>query len=112
MKTSTIRIYYRLAGYTYLGAFGFAGMATFMYLHTHWQAYRVRTITAAAARGILEPVGILRKELKKSGMDVQLPDFEIETENRGVRRKSTFRLVDGKVELVKEIEEQKEENAS
>jgi hypothetical protein len=43
-------------------------------------------------------------------MDVQLPDFEIKSENRGVTRKSMFRLVDGKVELVKEIEEQKEEN--
>jgi hypothetical protein len=82
-----------------------------MYLHTHWQAYRVRMITAAAARGILEPVGTLLKELKKSGMDVQLPDFEIESENKGVRRKSTFRLIDGQVKPVEEIEEEIEEKS-
>lgn len=33
----------------------------------------------------------------------QLPDFELEAENnRGVRNKYAFRLVDGKVEMVKE----------
>jgi hypothetical protein len=91
------------------------GVDALLYFQTSWQAYRLRKITTAAAQGILEAVGGLLKELQSSEGDVNLPDFEFEAGNdRGVKNKYLFRLVDGKVQLVKEeparkIEENKPE---
>jgi hypothetical protein len=118
MRTSIKRKYYLyFVALEWAGPLvgGFVGVNALLYFQTSWQAYRLRKITTAAAQGILEPVGGLLKELQSSEGDVNLPDFEFEAGNdRGVKNKYSFRLVDGKVQLVKEeparkIEENKPE---
>ena len=106
MRTSIMRKYYFYfvtLKYARPLVAGFAGINAIFYFQTSWQSYRLRKITTAAAQGILEPVGALLKELQSSEVEGKLPDFEFEAENdRGVRNKYAFRLVDGKVQLVKE----------
>jgi hypothetical protein len=106
MRTSITRKYYLyFVALKYAGPVvaGFAGINAILYFQTSWQSYQLRKITTAAAQGILEPVGALLKELQSSEVEGKLPDFEFEAENdRGVRNKYAFRLVDGKVQLVKE----------
>lgn len=105
MKVSTIRRFYR--GAVSIGSIGLGlgGTATFFHLSTHYEAYRERKLTAAAAEGLLVTAANVAKDLQKSGVDFDMSDLEIEDG----KRKSTFRLVDGKVELVEETDVTKEE---
>jgi hypothetical protein len=105
MRTSILRKYYLsffLLKYAGPSVVVFTAVNAMLYFQTSWQSYRLQKITTAAAQGILEPVGVLLKELQNSE-EGKLPDFELEAENaRGVKNRYTFRLVDGKVEMVKE----------
>jgi hypothetical protein len=52
------------------------------------------------------------EDLQKSGLDLHMPDLVIESERRQSRKRSSFRLVDGKVELVSVTDPTEEDTSS